>query len=51
MTDDKAADAAAQPKTEPSKLDLTQTELNEMFGKVRTETRAQSEKEIAKIKA
>ena len=55
MTENKATESTAQPSAagngteEP--LNLTQKDLNEMLGRVRTETRTQSEKEIAKLKA
>jgi len=52
MTEDKAPDVNAQTKTEtPELLNMTQKELNEMLGRVRTETRSQSEKEITRLKA
>jgi len=53
MTEDKAASTPAPEGASPPEkaLNLTQTELNELLGKVRTETRTQSDREIAKIKA
>jgi len=54
MTEDKAAEKTPAPPadTPPTKkLEITQDDLNELIGKTRTETRTQSEKEIAKLKA
>jgi len=53
MTDDNSAEktpANDKPET-PKKVEMTQDDLNALIGKARTETRTQSEKEIAKLKA
>jgi len=49
-TEDKAT-PPTETKTEPAKLNMTQEGLNDLIGKVRTESKAQSDKEIAKLKA
>ena len=53
MTEAPAEKTPAPPAEPPqnNKLEITQEALNELMGKTRTETRAQSEKEIAKLKA
>ncbi|MCL1811654.1 MAG: DUF4355 domain-containing protein [Methanomassiliicoccaceae archaeon] len=54
MTEDNAAGTKPEEPlggAEPKKLDLTQKDLDELIGKVRTETRTQSEKEIAKLRS
>jgi len=55
MNNDKATAETTNPEPtpvpEPKTLNLTQEELNDLLGKVRTETRTQGEKELAKTKA
>ena len=56
MAEDKAPDTPADPKTEnaaesPKKLDITQEDLDRLIGKARTDAKAQSDKEVAKLKA
>jgi len=50
-TEDKSAPPADDVNAEPTKLSMTQEDLNNLMGKVRTESKTQSDKEIAKLKA